>query len=429
MNAAGNATSVAMRTGTVLTFFVMALLFQLSMVKYVFGLTGVASMVNTLMLLGLSILGVKNVVSRAYPMEVWKGYLLPGALVFGGFFLNISLNLIENFGAASYLGLMIPWAAYLSVPFFIRTVADTEVIWRFFYRFMLLISLIGLLEYVLIFNNILSIRILTTPFGDFMTGGLSVFFMSEYGIPHYRMHSIFPEPGTYAMYQLLVIMYALVNKKYFGLSVFAVCFVLTDSLGGYISLVLLVLLYAFVKVRNTRLSLGVGMIPVVFLAIGLVAYVAPDLSGTYETKGDSAEEREKNFSNVIEKLPTLLITEPLGAALAEYSLSNTDDEKYLGSNFALGTAYTLGGDFAFLGYLLVVIFCLKASLASLKRGVANFDQRVVFPSLLAVMPFIFQRTTVMDSATFAFLFAPSIIRYLQSVAVKKQIKINANVPL
>lgn len=429
MNAPGNPVSVTMRSGTVLTFFLMALLFQLSMVKYVFDLTGVASLVNTLMLLGLSILGVKNVVSGAYPMEVWKGYLLPGVLVFGGFFLNISLNLIQNFGAASYLGLMIPWAAYLSVPFFIRTVTDTEVIWRFFYRFMLLITVVGLMEYVLIFNNILPIRILTTPFGDFMTGGLSVFFMSEYGIPHYRMHSIFPEPGTYAMYQLLVIMYALVNKKYLGFAVFAVSFVLTDSLGGYISLVLLVLLYAFVKVRNTRLSLGVGMIPVFLLAVGLVAYVAPNLSGTYETKGDSAEEREKNFSNVIEKLPSLLINEPLGATLAEYSLSNTDDEKYLGSNFALGTAYTIGGDFAFLGYFLVVIFCLKAALGSLKKGAGNFDQQVVFPTLIAVAPFIFQRTTVMDSATFAFLFAPSIIRYFQSVAVKRQRQITGDVQM
>lgn len=421
MNVVRDDGTVTMRSGVVLMFFMVVLLFQLSMIKYVFGLTGIASMVNALMLLGLSILGIKNVVSGAFSMDVWKGYLLPGALVFGGFFLNISLNLISNVGVAGYLGLMIPWAAYLSVPFFIRTVADTEMIWRFFYRFMLIVSAIGLMEYVLIFNNILPLRVIETPFGSFLTGGVSIFLMPEYGIPHPRMHDVFPEPGTYAMYLLLVIMYALVNKKYFGLAIFAVAFVLSDSLGGYISLILLLLLYAFVRVRRTRFSIGVSMIPLLFMAVGLIGFVAPYLSETYSTKGESADVREKNFSDAIEELPSLLVNQPLGMTLAADTMSNTSDEMYLGSNFAPGTAYTIGGDLAFLGYSLVVMCSLFVALTSFKKGGVSFDQQVVFPTLIAVMPFVFQRATVMDSAAFAFLFAPSIIRYLQSVREAGQI--------
>jgi hypothetical protein len=402
-----------MRSGIVLFVFFLIVLCQLSMLKFVLGIEGIASIVNSLMLLGFSILGLRNIVMGVFARNVWGAYLFPGILVFGGFLLNISLNLIDNPHVANYLGLIIPWAAFLAVPFFIRDLVETEKIWRFFYRFMLFVSIIGLLEYVLIFNNILSLRVLNTPYGNFLTGGISVFLMPADGLPHHRMHSIFPEPGTYAMYLLAAIMYALVNKKYFGLLVFAIAFFLTDSLGGYISLILLMLLFVFIKVRRTRFSLGVTMIPVFILAIGLVGYVAPYLSETYSNKGESAEVREGNFADVIEKLPSLMLDEPMGMTLAEESISNSAHNKYLGSNFAPGTAYTMGGDFAFLGYSAVIITCLWVSFVSLRNGSADFDQQIVFPVLLIAFPFVFQRLTIMDSATFAFLFAPSIIRYLR----------------
>lgn len=408
-----------MRSGIVLTLFALVVVFQLSMIKYTLGIGGVATAVNSLMLLGLSAIALRNIAGGAFTRSVWGGYLLPGLLVFGGFLLNISLNLISNANVASYFGLLIPWAAYLSVPFFIRNINDTEAIWRFFYRFMLIVSAIGLLEYTMTFSGVLPLRIIETPLGDFATGGLSVFFMPKDGLPHYRMHGIFPEPGTNAMYLLLAIMYALIYKKYIGLIVFAVAFILSDSLGGYISLLLLALCYIFAKIRRLKWSIGVTMIPIVILATGLAINVAPHFSETYSNKGDSAGEREQNFSNVINNLPTLLLDKPLGMALAEGTLSETSDKQYLGSNFTPGTAYTIGGDFAFLGYSLAVILCLVIPLASLRKKMGDIDQQVVFPTLLALLPFVFQRSTVMDSAAFAFLFAPSIIRFLQSKREKR----------
>src|SRR3989338_3729197 len=176
-----------MRSGIVLTLFALVVVFQLSMIKYTLGIGGVATAVNSLMLLGLSAIALRNIAGGAFTRSVWGGYLLPGLLVFGGFLLNISLNLISNANVASYFGLLIPWAAYLSVPFFIRNINDTEAIWRFFYRFMLIVSAIGLLEYTMTFSGVLPLRIIETPLGDFATGGLSVFFMPKDGLPHYRM--------------------------------------------------------------------------------------------------------------------------------------------------------------------------------------------------------------------------------------------------
>ena len=402
-----------MRSGIVLALFTMVLLFQLSMIKYVLGIGGVATVANSLMLLVLSIIAVKIIAGGAFSQSVWGFYLLPGALVFIGFFLNVSLNLVANLGVVSYFGLLIPWAAYLSVPFFIPRVIDSETVWRYFYRFMFVICVATFLESFLVASGILSLRIIETHLATFLSGGLTVLLMLKDETAHYRLYGIFPEPGTFAMYLLPVIMYALVYRKYLGLIVFAVALVLTDSLGGFMSLILLVLLYAFIRMRRAKLSFGVSIIPSVLLAVALIGFVASDFSKTYSSKGESAEVRESNFSDVITKMPLLLLNHPLGLTLAEGTLSDIDDKEYYGSSFALGTAHAIGGDLAFLGYLLVLVVCLVVSFASIRKGLDDIDHRVIFPSLLALLPFVVQRATVMDSAAFAFLFAPSIVRHLQ----------------
>jgi hypothetical protein len=43
----------------------------------------------------------------------------------------------------------------------------------------------------------------------------------------------------------------------------------------------------------------------------------------------------------------------------------------------------------------------------------SLEEKVVFCSLIVLFPFIFQREALWDSGIFAFLFAPSIIRFLQ----------------
>lgn len=402
------------RSGIGFLIFSMVLLFQLSMIKYTLGIGGVATVVNSLVLLGLSLLAAKNIVTGAFVPSVWGIYLLPGSLVYCGYLLNISMNLATNAGVVSALGLLIPWAAYLSVPFLIRNSIDGDTVWRFFYRFMFSVSVIGLLEYVAAFRGVLPLRAIDTPLGTFLSGGLSVFHSLDDGSPHDRLYAIFPEPGTFAMYLLPSIMYALVYKKYLGVIVFAGALYLTGSLGGFISLLLLVPLYVYVRVRSVRLSFGFSVFLLVILAAGLIGYVFPDLSEAYLSKNLSAAVRVANVSNALENMPSLVLKYPFGMTLAEGSLSNIVSEDYFGSNFALGSALVMGGLLSLLGYAMVLIYSLIIPLASLTERISNLDQRVVFPSLLVVMPFVVQRATVMDSAVFAFLFAPSIVRYLES---------------
>lgn len=406
------------REGGVLLLFSMVLLFQLSMVKYTLNLGNVATIINAMMLLGLSIMAMRNIVGSTFLPSIWGVYLIPGILVYLGYLQNISLSMTANVSAASCLGLVIPWAAYLSVPFLIRNTADSEAVWRFFYRIMLFICAIGVIEYFLTFEDVLPLRIIETPLGTFLSGGLTVFHMQEDQNPYYRFYAIFPEPGTFAMYLLPVIIYALVYKKYIGFALFAVSLYLTDSLGGEIGLLLLVLLYMFGKLRKSQLSIGVSVVTALILAAGLISFFSADLIEAYSSKNQSAEVRENNVVGVIENLPVLIVNHPLGFELNGESMSTIDSSDYFGSNFALGNALITGGLLSLLGYFMMLMSCLVISLISLVKRTSDLDHQVVFPSLLVAFIFIFQRATVMDSAIFAFLFAPSVIRYLKMARVQ-----------
>jgi hypothetical protein len=396
----------------------MVFLFQLGMVKYTLNLGYVATITNSLMLLGLSIMAVRNISGRTFLPAIWLFYLIPGILVYAGYFQNISRSMVANVGAASSLGLLIPWAAYLSVPFLIRSLADSETIWRFFYRCMLLVCGIGLIEYLLAFNGLLPLRIIETPLGTFLSGGLTVFHMLEDQSPYYRFYAIFPEPGTFAMYLLPAILYALVYRKYVGLTLFSISLYLTGSLGGVIALVLLALVYIYGRLRQLRYSIGVCVLAGCVLAAGLAGYFSADFAKAYAAKNQSAEVRENNVFGVIYNLPALIVDHPLGFELTGESMSNIDSKDYFGSNFALGNALATGGFMSLSGYFAMLTTCLVISLLSLARRIEDIDHQVIFPSLLVAFIFVIQRATVMDSAIFAFLFSPSIIRYLRVVRVQ-----------
>ncbi len=398
------------REGSLFLLFSIVLLFQLSMVKYTLNLGGVGTIANFLMLLGLSSMAVRNIANRAFVPNVWFFYLIPGILVYAGYLLNISRSVVANISAAGSLGFLIPWAAYLVVPFFIRSLSDSETIWRFFYRTMLVVCVIGVAEYVLIFEGVLPPRIIETPLGTFLSGELTVFHMLEDQSPYHRFYAIFPEPGTFAMCLLPVILYALVYKKYIGLTLFTVSLFLTDSLGGMIGLIMLLSLYIFGRLKQSKFSIGISVVVVCIFAVGIASYFSSYLIEVYSSKGQSAEVRENNVANVVGKLPQLVINHPIGFLLNGEAMSSIDSDDYFGSNFALGNALIIGGLMSLLGYCMMLVSCLVIPSLSLARRIADIDHLVVFPSLLVALIFIFQRGTVMDSAIFAFLFSPSIIR-------------------
>ncbi len=397
----------------ILIIFSMVLVFQLTCIKFTLNLVDLSRLINLIVMVGLSVKAAKNVINGVFEQNVLKSYALPGIMIYTGFLLNMILS-----GATSAFGLLIPWAAYLSVPLLIRSVIDSETIWLFFYRFMLITTIIGLLEYNLVSMDVLSFRIIETPYGEFGSSLISIFHVIYDGSAYYRFYSVFLEPGTLSMFLLPAILYALNYGKFIGLTVFALAFFLTDSLGGYISLMILVLVYILMKLKQSGFAIGLASFFVLIFAIGIISFASPYISASYVQKDNSATVREKNASVTIQNLPNLMFKYPLGMRLPSGggSFSEINNSDFSGSNFSPGVALITGGVIAFFGYMRVLINCIIIPIVSLMKPERKYglDTLVVFPSLIVTFPFVFQRTTFLESASFAFLFAPSLLRYLQS---------------
>lgn len=139
-----------------------------------------------------------------------------------------------------------------------------------------------------------------------------------------------------------------------------------------------------------------------------------DFTLAYEKKQLSATVRVDNVMNTIINLPSMIVNNPTGFELTEGTSSASKNPYYYGSNFTPGHILQMGGISAFLGYSVILLVSLVVAFLRIIRKNLSLEEKVVFTSLIVFFPFIFQRTSIWDTAIFAFLFAPSIINFLQS---------------
>ena len=153
----------------------------------------------------------------------------------------------------------------------------------------------------------------------------------------------------------------------------------------------------------------------VFLLTGflLVLNFKGYIKEEYDEKENSAKVREESFANTLINLPVIFLTNPLGLKLGETSDDMEKNRLYSGTNFLPGFYLQYGGILAFFGYLAVLGVSFKVSIKALARSDLSIEEKVVFSSILGLLPFIFQRSTIWESALFAFLFAPFIIAELK----------------
>jgi len=328
-------------------------------------------------------------------------------------FLNFTLNSITNLKVINYFGSLLPWATYLAMPALLKKNAcDSETLWRYFYYFMLTTVFLGLSDYILVFSDKLSMRIISTPGGEFLAGRFSILYLLKDGGADYRFYACFVEPGTLAMFLIPVMTYAYFYKKYIGLSIFILALYLSHSLGGIIAVAMIIPMLLFVSTNKRRIPLSISALVLILVSSVIVINYMDDFTLAYEKKTRFRNVREDNTKNTIINLPSMLVNNPIGFELTG-GISARKNPHYYGRNFTPGNALQMGGISAFLGYIVVLLVCLVAAFLSIIRKNLSLEEKVVFTSLIVLFPFIFQRTTVWDNAIFAFLFAPSIINFLQ----------------
>jgi hypothetical protein len=395
-----------------LTLFWLTAIFQLTELKFIWGIESISRFSNIFLLLFFLVIAFVSVVKNKLSLRVWF-IVGPSFLVCVAMLFNIGKNVLFNPNLASYFGLVLPWAALSASIFLVRMkILDPILLWRHFYYFMLFSIIFSLIEYCFVFLNIYPLRQLITPNGKFLTGKFTLFHMLEDETPHFRFYSSFAEPGTLSMYLLPAIIYSVYFKKYFSIIIFAIAFFFTYSLGGYISLIIMLIVFGFSVLGFRRIKLFILISGILSILFSLLIY--NNLKDEYEQKGESAGVREKSFVSIFSNFSTIVYENPLGYELQEKTSDYEKENNNLGSNFTPAYAYMLGGVVAFLGYIIVILVSLSSSILFIMKsaGFVSYSFRhVASISIIVLFPYIFQRMTIWDSTIFALLFFPVMLKY------------------
>jgi hypothetical protein len=303
---------------------------------------------------------------------------------------------------------------------------NSEALWNVYYYFFLFGVSLGLIEYILIFSGYLLPRTIQTPAGTFATGYFSILIPLGSGEIYERFHGFLLEPGSLAMYLLSAMSYAIIYKKYVGLIIFIIGFLLTYSLGGYIGLAMLIPILLFIKARKKVNKLQyISLVSFICIA----SYFASPLYSDfflmqYEQKqiSSSATDRENATERYLPNMVTLAMDYPFGMRFTRNTVEAEKNRDYFGSTFAPGNAFIHGGILGLFGYILILILSLLISISIFfKKNISDIEI-VVGSSLFVMLPFIWQREVIWDTALFPILFAPTILYHLSRLKFNQNAK-------
>ena len=385
------------------------LFFQISVIPDTLNIKIIARLVNTLMLCYfflMAIIMLKDHKSK----NIFLLFIFPCLLIILGYVINFSMAL--SFDALGQAGKLIPWLALLVVPVLIGN--NLEQSWHLFYKFVLWVTIVSLLEYVAIFSGLLSPTMIETNRGVFFKGIFSILHYLEGGFVYYRFYGVFQEPGTAAMFMIPAIVYSLVYSRWLSLCLFLIAFALTLSLGGIVSLCVSLVIFFFWKFASKS---GYSLFAKIFFLIftvSSVVYLSGDFIEQYQSKQDSATVREDNVTKFVENFGQMVLKNPFGFVLEGDSLTALaeGDDEYVGSNFTFYVAFAQGGFISFIGYTMFFLAnCLFLINAFFKKHNENKIYACVIISLPAMLLFCFQRTTILESALYSFLYGSVIMHY------------------
>lgn len=377
------------------------------MLKFIWGIESLSRLVNIFYLLTVLIL-LFYAMTKKYISTVWTQYLLPGMAIVTGITINILVSAYSNSSVLAQFGSLIPWILFLLIPYHQRfKKVNINALWRYANNTMAIVILLGLLDYYTIYVVGSDGNYLDTPLGDFIGGKFSVLGTVEKGIAYHRFYALFSEPGTLAMLLIPFIIYSILKRYYWRLLIFGLGFILTFSLGGYVSLIIALITLYLWKSKNWIGS----VIIVAIVSFFMNSLYSSDVIEIYNKKGNSATVREQNLFRSIKELPSLMLNHPLGLPLSNTTLDRENNADYVGSNFIPSNYFQSGGILSFLGYMCILFSSIRIAMRILflSRECQSVESIVVAISIISALPFLMQRTTIWETPIFAFLFAPYLI--------------------
>lgn len=392
----------------VMVLFISAILFQTTILRIIWSIEEFSRIFNALLLVLGGFFAIHFTISNNHSKKVFKNYILPGLLILIGMTFNIMFNALTNIKLLSQLGLVLPWILYLLIPFFVKKqLINVKRLWSISYHMILIFVIVGLIDYYFIYFLGHYSNIIKTQYGPFYIGNFSVLFPVIDG-PHYRFYACFAEPGSLAMMLLPFILYTFLKKKYIGMIILLTGFYFTYSLGGYIGLVTISFCLYLLKTRSKNVVFS--LLSSLIIMLSTYNFISSNISSKYSKKGYSAKDREDSFYDGVANLPRLLIKYPFGMPLAETTEELAKNDGYTGSNFIPLLYHQSGGILGLIGYILVLrLSVLTALKMFISKNQLKTEEIIFACSIITMIPFLLQRTTIWESSLFSFLFAPIII--------------------
>ena len=390
--------------------FIGMFLIQFTEASHVLGFGNISALFNFIVLAGFSAYILLNIFSVRHIYSTWAYFIYPGLIVFFSYLINFTSNSFQNFQLISYFGNLTPWVVLIAAPFlFSRGVATFDKLIRTYYNLMLFFIVAALLEYALLASGMTTFTVLELEKGTYLSGIFSLLHQLEDGSHHYRMYSVFSEPGTLAMAIIPALIFSIVHKKYISVIVFILSIAMTDSLGGYIGLAILSLLLPAIYLRRAPINRRTGFRRSVVMSYYVVFFIVSNfaISGLqyqYNEKGLSRDTRADNVVNIIQNLPSIILEHPLGMNLSE-SISNTQDKYYFGSNFNPGTALYYGGFLGLIGYLWILLLFFFKSIKVLFFEKISKNDIIAAMSIVVLITFIVQRTAISEHGVLMLIFS------------------------
>jgi hypothetical protein len=407
--------SITNRRGKFIAFliiFVGIALFQLTEFKHIWGVTGISRFYNIFFILILGSYIILNMSVKRLSNNVWIYYMLPGLLVFIGYFINITINVFRDQSLATYYGSMVPWITYLAVPFLLKdNIINTKSLLRYYYYLTLLMTTFGLFDYFLYFNGFIDLQVLSYSHGMFLSGWFSILHMLEDGSGYVRFYASMGEPGNLAMILIPSIIYSILYKKYLGMVMLILGMYLTASLGGFISISIAIFLLSILLYRRNKFSIFIPILSSVLILL-IVSINWEGVSNSFEKKENSRVEREENVMNGIKNLPSILTNNPLGIDFHIGKASDNTDKDYYGSNFMILNAIYKGGIFSGIGYMIIMIVFFLTAISYFYRKNVSREDIICSLSIIAILPFVVQRVALLETPMLILILSPFVIKSL-----------------
>lgn len=400
----------------VLFLFWSTLFFQITAFRNIWNLESLSRFINFSILISSTMYFLFFLMYKKVNLQHLTFYMLPGFLLFLGYFINLIFSIYLNPSSISSAGELIAPAIFLCVPGFVYNGnINAKQLWNYYYMFMALLACLCLAEYWFVSLNLITTSPIVISEGIFEKGLTSLYYPTVSGEIHYRLYGSFYEPGSFAMWLIPAIVYAIVMRKYLIIPLFLYALYLTDSLGGFLS-VLLILPLIIASIAHKRGFLE----KIIFLFFGVIflafcIFISFDmLQESYQHRGNSAVVRELGANNFFDNLGFLIVNYPFGMVRSDTTVM-AKIPLYELNTFAPAQVFYRGGILSFIGYLFMLTLSLLIPVFTLFRNNVIPEDKVVSISILVLFPFIFQRSEIWDTALFSFLIAPYYLKFISGI--------------